>query len=168
MARMRYSITLDEVDVARLARKLRASSSRVGLMFGWAADPVTDFIAWFGGQVAQQAVADAPKDTGRMAKGVVFVWQGQAGKVYTRGAKYASYVDTGTVAHWVPVRALYGWARRHNMNPYAVQWSIAHREDYADRTDWFTGAIDTVARRELAPGMRRVLAPMLQRGWSAL
>lgn len=40
---------------------------------------------------------------------------------------YGPYVEHGTRAHFPPVGALGGWARRHNTNPYAVARSIARK-----------------------------------------
>jgi hypothetical protein len=42
-------------------------------------------------------------------------------------AKYALPVHEGSRPHWTSVKNLEGWAKRHGMNPYALQRSIAKK-----------------------------------------
>ena len=41
--------------------------------------------------------------------------------------RYGLYVERGTRPHWPPIAPLRGWARRHGVNPFAVQRAIARR-----------------------------------------
>lgn len=80
------------------------------------------------GEVKLGLRGGAGVDTGRLRQGITHevasdpipLW----GKVGT-AVKYARYVETGTKPHWVGVRHLEGWARRHHVNVYAVQRKIA-------------------------------------------
>lgn len=73
---------------------------------------------------------EMPVDTGRLrnsiaakvASGALPAW----GHVGTNVA-YGRFVHEGTGAHWAPVGALTRWAKRHGVNPYALQRSIARR-----------------------------------------
>lgn len=42
-------------------------------------------------------------------------------------ADYSAYVEFGARPHWTSVRNLEGWAERHGISPYAVQYSIAKK-----------------------------------------
>lgn len=42
-------------------------------------------------------------------------------------AKYALPVHEGSRPHWVGIKHIEGWARRHGINPYALQKSIAKK-----------------------------------------
>ena len=41
--------------------------------------------------------------------------------------RYGLFVEAGTRPHFPPVAALSGWARRHGVNPYALQRAIGRR-----------------------------------------
>lgn len=83
-----------------------------------------------GESVANYATAKAPRDTGRMSDGIAVT---QKATEYNLSAivapkhKYAIYVEKGTRPHFPPVRALDGWAKRHNISPFAVARVIARR-----------------------------------------
>ena len=80
------------------------------------------------GEVKLGLRGGAGVDTGRLRQGITHevasdpipLW----GRVGTN-VKYAPFVEYGTKPHWVGVRHLQGWARRHHVNPYAVQRKIA-------------------------------------------
>jgi hypothetical protein len=40
---------------------------------------------------------------------------------------YAPFVHEGTRPHWPPIAPLRRWAKRHGVNPYALQRAIAQR-----------------------------------------
>ena len=42
-------------------------------------------------------------------------------------APYSAYVEFGARPHWTSVKNLEGWADRHGISPYAVQYSIAKK-----------------------------------------
>ena len=160
---LRLDMEWDEAQLASLRRKLRAQNSRVGVQLALSADPVVDFVGWYGSQVAHTAARRAQEhtDTGRMARSVGFRWEGTAGTVYTT-SRYGGFVDKGTKPHWPPLRAIEGWAKRHGIPPFLVARAIARKG--TPRTDWLTGAFEETARRELAPGMRQ-LAGRVQEAW---
>ncbi|MDY6834154.1 MAG: hypothetical protein SVY53_05065 [Chloroflexota bacterium] len=66
--------------------------------------------------------------THEVASGPIPLW----GKVGTH-SKYAKPVEFGSKPHWTSVRNLEGWARRHHVNPYAVQRKIAKHGTPAHR-----------------------------------
>lgn len=65
-------------------------------------------------------------DTGRMASSIIPSFMPFKAEISPH-TKYAIYVHQGTSPHWVPIAALAPWARRHGINPYAVQRSIAKK-----------------------------------------
>lgn len=46
---------------------------------------------------------------------------------YGPRSKYAYWVHIGSGPHWAPIKYLEGWAKRHGINPYALQKSIAKK-----------------------------------------
>ena len=63
-------------------------------------------------------------DTGRMVNSIIPEF-GDFKAEISPHTNYAIYVHQGTSPHWAPISALAPWARRHGLNPYAVQRSIA-------------------------------------------
>ena len=160
---VRLDMEWDEETMRRLRNKLKAQNSRVGIQLSLSADPVVDFVGWYGAEVAKTARRRAAEhtDTGRMGRSVGFRWEGTSGVVYT-SSRYGGFVDRGTQAHWPPVRALEGWARRHGIPAFLVARKISR--EGTPKTDWLTGAFEETARRELAPGMAR-LAGQITDAW---
>jgi HK97 gp10 family phage protein len=77
-----------------------------------------------------QARGLAPVDTGRLRNSI--------GREIDRGIPpryarvgtntfYAPFVHEGTRPHWPPIAPLRRWAKRHGVNPYALQRAIATR-----------------------------------------
>ena len=76
----------------------------------------------------------APVDTGRLRGSIaseIRKTPGIGGEtvqgVVGTSVDYAAAVHEGSRPHWVPIRALEVWARRHKVNAYAVQRAIARR-----------------------------------------
>jgi len=159
---LRLDMEWDEERMAALRRKLRAQNSRVGIQFACTADPVVDFVGWYGAEVAKTARRRAAEhsDTGKMARSVGFRWEGTAGVVYT-SSRYGGFVDKGTRPHWPPIKALEPWARRHGIPAFLIARSIARKG--TKPTHWLSGAFEETARRELAPGMRRLTGQIEER-----
>jgi len=158
---LNLSMEWDPESRRRLENKLKARNSRVGQQFAFSAKPVEDFCFWYGGQVAHTAAKRAPHDTGKLGQSIGVRWEGEAVTVYTR-SHYGGFVDMGTRPHWPPVKALEGWARRHGIPAFLVARAIARKG--TKETKFLRGAWDETARRELAPGMRR-LVDQVQVNW---
>lgn len=57
---------------------------------------------------------DAPVDTGRLKQSVIMRKRGASGHPeIVAQAPYAGPVEVGSRPHWVPLRPLVGWVRRH-------------------------------------------------------
>ena len=69
-------------------------------------------------------------DTRRLMNSITHQVAGRGNTLVGRvgpSAGYGLYVERGSRPHWPPIAALRGWARRHNISPYAVQRSIARK-----------------------------------------
>lgn len=65
---------------------------------------------------AEIVAKDAPVDTGRLKQSVVMRKKGPSGgPEIIAQAPYAGPVEVGSRPHWVPLRPLVGWVRRHVM-----------------------------------------------------
>jgi HK97 gp10 family phage protein len=72
----------------------------------------------------------APRDTGRLQGSVHHTITGSGANLTGRvgpSVAYALFVEKGTRAHYPPIAAISGWARRHGMSPYALARGIARR-----------------------------------------
>lgn len=152
----------DPADEAALRRRLSDKRTRVGQMCSVAADPVESFVGWYGHEVGVNAQRRAPKDTGRMARSVVFRWDQGGGAVYST-APYAGYVDQGTRPHWPPPQALAGWAARHGIPAFLVGRKIA--EEGTEATHWITHALADTERS--LPRLLRDTATTVEMTWNA-
>lgn len=103
------------------------------------------------GEPFLRAMRDSTLDVSRTAKRLAPVDQGRLRQSITPAVRlsgnnvigvvgsnvtYAPFVELGTKPHWMPVGAIAGWARRHNMNPYAVARAIARRGTKPVRFLW--------------------------------
>ena len=153
---------VDQTQLEALKRKLTDRRSKVGQVFAMTANPVEEFMNWYGRTFAQRVKAQAPKDTGQMAAGTRFMWTGQ-GKAVVRVPSPSWIVWKGSRPHWTSVRNLEGWAYRHGINPYALQRSIAEK---GTRPNPFVERAQREMRMVLPPGMRRV-AQKVGQNWEA-
>lgn len=153
----------DEKSLAALRAKVTDRRSKVGQMMAFLAEPVEGFTSWFGGEVAKAVAAEAPRDTEKLAKSFEFVWTSPTGGQVVSREKYAQFVELGTKPHWPPIDALRGWAARHGINPYAVQWKIG---TFGTDPTHFMQKGMAAGMRQLAPGLRR-LGPAIAYRWAA-
>lgn len=86
-------------------------------------------------------------DTGRLASSIMSRY-GPLHAEVGPSANYAIYLHQGTRPHWVPISKIGPWAKRHGLNPYAVQRSIAKKgtkaNPFMDRAALVAG--ETVAK----------------------
>lgn len=115
----------DEASMESLRHKLSDKRTRVGKMVQFTAQPVERFIGDFGIKVAREVRAAAPKDKGRLRKGIEFRWSRTAGGEVIGKAPHTLWVDLGTSPHWPPMSAIAGWARRKGIPPFLVARKIA-------------------------------------------
>lgn len=80
--------------------------------------------------IQNEARERAPVDTGRLRNNIMRQIDSSLvprwGLVGT-DVHYSVYVHQGTRPHWPPIAPIRAWARRHRVNPYAVQRAIARR-----------------------------------------
>ena len=77
-------------------------------------------------KIQRRAMKKAPVDTGLLRAR----WNMSVN--FLRGvlkpeSKYATFVEYGTKPHWVGIKHLEGWARRHGISPFTVQSKIAKK-----------------------------------------
>ncbi|MDY6834333.1 MAG: HK97 gp10 family phage protein [Chloroflexota bacterium] len=73
---------------------------------------------------------ETPRDVGHLAQSITHEVDSATIPLYAKVGTnkiYAQAVEFGTKPHWTSVKNLEGWARRHHVNPYAVQQAIAKR-----------------------------------------
>jgi hypothetical protein len=151
----------DPTDEAALRRRLSDRRTRMGQMCTVAADPVGAFGQEYGRRIVQRAEIRAPKDTGRMARGVRFRWENAGGAVYST-ATYGGFVDQGTRPHWPPPQALAGWAARHGIPAFLVGRKIA--EEGTEATHWITHAVRDA--EQSLPSLLRDTATRVEMSWN--
>jgi len=86
--------------------------------------------------LTRDAKINAPVDTGKLRSSIMpGVTSNSGGVVGVTGSNvaYAPFMELGTAAHWPPIAALEGWARRHGTNAYLVARAIARRGTKARR-----------------------------------
>lgn len=76
--------------------------------------------------IKREAMLKAPVDTGALRARWNMAVRFLRG-VLSPVKKYAGAVEYGAKPHFVSVKKLKGWARRHGISPYAVQRSIAKK-----------------------------------------
>jgi hypothetical protein len=76
-----------------------------------------------GAGIIKEEVVQAPHDSGRLQQSIKMEFEPIQVTVWP-DVEYAKYVVSGTKPHTPPVGALEAWARRHGVNPYAVQRAI--------------------------------------------
>jgi hypothetical protein len=72
----------------------------------------------------------APRDTGRLQGSITHTITGGGANLTGRvgpSVQYGLYVEKGTRAHFPPIDAISGWARRHGMHPFALARAISRR-----------------------------------------
>ena len=80
--------------------------------------------------IAKYASEKAPKDTGRMLRGIDVTQKATENNLLAVVApkdKYAIFVEKGTRPHFPPVSALEGWAQRHGIPAFLVARAISRR-----------------------------------------
>lgn len=81
------------------------------------------------GNVVQNNAKDrAPVDTGHLRRNISSVATEDEAVIGVSLAivPYAAAVEFGSAPHWTSVKNLDEWAKKHGINPYALQRSIAH------------------------------------------
>lgn len=71
-----------------------------------------------------------PVDTGRLRASIATslgVGALAGGAIVQTNVNYAIYVHEGTKPHFPPLKALEGWAKRHNTTPFQVARGIARK-----------------------------------------
>lgn len=76
-----------------------------------------------GAGIIKEETVQAPHDSGKLQQSIKMEFEPIQVTVWP-DVEYAKYVVSGTKPHTPPVGALEAWARRHGMNPYAVQRAI--------------------------------------------
>mgnify|MGYP001301469456 CR=1 FL=1 len=69
----------------------------------------------------------APVDTGHLRRSITHRVDGYTVGRFGTNTPYGPHVEYGTKAHWPPVEALGGWAKRKGIPPGAVAAAIAKR-----------------------------------------
>lgn len=72
----------------------------------------------------------APRDTGRLQGSVSHTISGGGSSITGRvgpSVQYGIFVEKGTRAHFPPIDAISGWARRHGVHPFVLARAIARR-----------------------------------------
>jgi HK97 gp10 family phage protein len=72
----------------------------------------------------------APRDTGRLQGSIHHTIAGGGANLTGRvgpSVQYAIFVEKGTRAHFPPIGAISGWAKRHGVHPFALGRAIARR-----------------------------------------
>lgn len=79
--------------------------------------------------VQNNAKDRAPVDTGHLRRNISSVATENEAVIGVSLAivPYAAAIEFGSVPHWTSVKNLEEWARKHGINPYALQRSIAHK-----------------------------------------
>lgn len=107
--------------------------------------PLRRYFELTGAIVADKSKDLAPEDLGDLKRGIGFKRLADVGRlpngvdVYSR-APHSTYVHgfknksyrlsppfSRTKPHYPPIKALIGWAKRHDINPYAVQHAIGKK-----------------------------------------
>ena len=107
--------------------------------------PLRRYMDLTGALVADKAKQLAPEDLGDLKKGIGFKRLADVGRlpsgvdVYSR-APHSTYVHgfkdknyrlsppfSRSKPHYPPIKALEGWAKRHDINPYVVQQAIGKK-----------------------------------------
>jgi len=80
--------------------------------------------------VERDARRNVRQDTRRLMNSITHSLRTEPNRLVGRvgpSLRYGLYVERGTRPHWPPIAALQGWARRHGVNPYALQRAIGRR-----------------------------------------
>jgi len=78
-------------------------------------------------RLARVSAPKAPSDTGKLQGDLA---RPEIKPLYARvgsNRNYAVFVHEGTKPHYPPIKALTGWASRHNISPYVVARAISKR-----------------------------------------
>lgn len=73
-----------------------------------------------------EAKRKTPVDTGKLRN----TYKSEYGKNYGKllnFSKYWYWIHEGTKPHWVPIKAIEEWAKRHNIPPYLVARGISKK-----------------------------------------
>lgn len=81
-----------------------------------------------GNKVQESAKRNAPTDLGELKRKITNTYKGRKTRFLSTvrsNAQYSRAVEYGSRPHWTSVTNLEGWAYRHGISPYAVQYKIA-------------------------------------------
>lgn len=158
---MTFTLEGDE----KLARKLSDRRTKLGNQVRIAADPIEAMVGQLGIAGVRHAKDEAPDDTGKIIRGIQFVFRGNRGIVEST-AKHTPYVIRGRQpGTFPPVSAILGWVGRHGM-PASAAFPIARAiaERGIDENDFLSRAFVRM-RGDLAPTKRQFLK-RVDRNWS--
>lgn len=114
-------------------------------MHGLTAFPLRRYFDLYGAIVADKSKEIAPEDMGDLKKGIghkripdrgrlpkgVDIYSRAPHSTYVHGFANKSYRLTPPYSrskpHYPPIKALEGWAKRHDINPYVVQQAIGKK-----------------------------------------
>lgn len=105
------------------------------------------------GQARKKAVVD----TGRMRNSIGVEKPSDRLRRIGPNVDYAEHVEFGTSAHYPPLNSLWGWSKRHGVDPWALQQSIGmwgtpaqpFMQPAADETEGFMVTLVPVLAAEI-------------------
>ena len=119
--------------------------------------PVNRFLDRGATYLQGKARKKAPVDTGRLRNSIGTETPSDRVRSIGPSVDYGRYVEEGTDPHYPPLDALWGWSKRHGMDPWALQQSIGmwgteaqpYMEPAAEETETFMVTIVPVLAAEI-------------------
>lgn len=119
--------------------------------------PVNRFLDRGAFYLQGKAREGAPVDTGRLRNSIGTETPNDRVRSIGPSVDYGRYVEEGTSPHYPPLDALWGWSKRHGMDPWALQQSIGmwgteaqpYMEPAAEETETFMVTIVPVLAAEI-------------------
>lgn len=119
---VQLSVTIP--DLGRIKRKLDQAPAQAGIELNRAIRISALYVA--SNAKKELGGEKGGWDTGRMANSITPRFGLLRAEIAPR-VNYAVYVHEGTGPHWAPISALAPWAKRHGIDPHAVQHAIARK-----------------------------------------